>query len=83
VLRAARILRLRVPEDLSVVGFEDVDLADLVGPGLTTVSWGRGAVVDAAVGQLLAALDGSAQLGTLTIGPELVIRGTTTAPNHL
>lgn len=81
MLRAARSVGLSVPADLSVVGFEDLDLADLVGPGLTTVSWGRGAVVDAAVGQVLAAADDSAVLDTVTIDPQLVVRGTTAAPS--
>jgi DNA-binding LacI/PurR family transcriptional regulator len=74
-LRAARSLGLEVPRDLSVVGFEDVEFADLAGPGLTTVDWGRGAVVDAAVGQLLAAIDDDQPLRTVTIAPNLVVRG--------
>jgi len=37
ILQAARILGLRVPEDLSVVGFDDTDLATLATPLLTTV----------------------------------------------
>src|SRR5262249_10829342 len=35
VLEAARILGLRVPEELSVVGFDDIEIAAYV--GLTTV----------------------------------------------
>jgi DNA-binding LacI/PurR family transcriptional regulator len=37
VLRAARELGLRVPEDLSVVGFDDIDISEYTNPPLTTV----------------------------------------------
>jgi DNA-binding LacI/PurR family transcriptional regulator len=37
VLRAARELGLRIPEDLSVVGFDDIDMSQHVNPPLTTV----------------------------------------------
>jgi DNA-binding LacI/PurR family transcriptional regulator len=36
-MRAARQLELRIPDDLSVVGFDDIDLAAHVDPPLTTV----------------------------------------------
>ena len=36
-MRAARALGLRIPNDLSVVGFDDIDLAAHVDPPLTTV----------------------------------------------
>ncbi|NDL67285.1 LacI family DNA-binding transcriptional regulator [Anaerotalea alkaliphila] len=38
VIKAARNLGLRVPEDLSVTGFDDISLATLVEPNLTTVN---------------------------------------------
>ncbi len=37
VYEAARQLGLRIPEDLSVVGFDDVQTASFLGPALTTV----------------------------------------------
>jgi LacI family transcriptional regulator len=37
VLRAARERGVRVPEDLSVVGFDDVEAAEIVTPQLTTI----------------------------------------------
>ena len=36
-LRAARERGLRVPEDLSIVGFDDIEHATIVTPALTTV----------------------------------------------
>jgi len=80
VLRAAARMGLDVPGDLSVVGFEDVEFSDLAGPGLTTVAWGRTSIVDAAVGQLLAAVDEEVPLQTKSIAPQLVVRGTTAGP---
>jgi DNA-binding LacI/PurR family transcriptional regulator len=78
-LEAARELGLRVPEDLSVVGFDDIEIASYA--NLTTVrqplfeSGRRGAEL------LLAALDGQPLHPHVeTLGLELVVRGTTAPP---
>ena len=81
VLEAARILGLRVPEELSVVGYDDVEVAAHV--GLTTVrqplfdSGRRGAEL------LLRMLTGDEALGepqTEQLPVEVVVRSTTAAP---
>lgn len=37
VMEVAQALGLHIPNDLSVVGFDDIDLADCVSPSLTTM----------------------------------------------
>ena len=76
VLEAARDLGLRVPADLSIIGFDDIDVAEYL--GLTTVrqplfmSGQRG--VD-----LLLRIIGDENLGPQSevLPIELVMRGTT------
>ncbi|WP_069816751.1 LacI family DNA-binding transcriptional regulator [Streptomyces sp. TP-A0874] len=53
VLRAARELRIDVPGELAVAGFDDVKEAALTDPPLTTVASDRRAMADAAVGLVL------------------------------
>ena len=53
VLRAAIDSGVRIPDDLSVVGFDDVDLAAIVNPPLTTVRQPRYEVGQAAVEMLI------------------------------
>ena len=36
-MQAARSLGLRIPDDLSIVGFDDTSEAEFVTPGLTTI----------------------------------------------
>lgn len=76
-LRAARQLGLEVPDDVSVVGFDDVDLSDLVGPGLTTVNWGNGRASEIAVAMLADHVDDDRPMTTRVTPPRLVLRGTT------
>jgi LacI family transcriptional regulator/LacI family repressor for deo operon, udp, cdd, tsx, nupC, and nupG len=59
--RAARRLGVSIPSQLSVVGFNDVELARLLSPELTTVAIPAEAVAHAAVERLLWQLGGGAQ----------------------
>jgi DNA-binding LacI/PurR family transcriptional regulator len=73
-LRVARELKLRVPRDLSIVGFDDVPLAEHVHPPLTTIRQHPVAAGAAAAKLLLARLRGEAAPATALPAPELIQR---------
>jgi len=77
VYRAAADLGLSVPGDVSVVGFDDHQLAGLVAPGLTTMAWDEDAIVAAAVERLVALDGGGELLEPALFRPHLVVRGST------
>ncbi|MER3469524.1 MAG: DNA-binding transcriptional regulator CytR, partial [Thermoflexus sp.] len=57
-LKAARAAGLRVPEDLSVVGFDDILFAAYTEPPLTTVAQPKYEMGRTAMGLLLRLLEG-------------------------
>jgi LacI family repressor for deo operon, udp, cdd, tsx, nupC, and nupG len=73
---------LKLPADLSVVGFDDVPLAAHVAPALTTVrqdaeAWGRAAA------QTLLALARGEVVDDLSLAPsQLVVRSSSSSPGH-
>lgn len=56
--RAARSLGLSIPEDISVVGFNDIEMARIIHPELTTVAIPAETVATLAVEKLLGQLNG-------------------------
>jgi DNA-binding LacI/PurR family transcriptional regulator len=80
VIRAARRAGLRVPEDLSVVGYDDSPLIAYTDPPLTTVRQSVQAMSEAAVRALLDEIAGEpAPRGEFVFRPELVVRSSTGA----
>jgi LacI family transcriptional regulator, galactose operon repressor len=77
-IQAARVRGVRVPEDLSVVGFDDVELATIVSPALTTVRQPLAEMGRTAVSLLTRLLEGQ-RIETLHIelGTRLVVRDST------
>ncbi len=79
VLRGLRGRGVRVPEDVSVVGFDNIGAAELVTPGLTTVAAPLHAGGAAATRALLAMIDGApGATGSPVVLPvRLVVREST------
>ena len=81
-LRGARRLGLRVPRDLSIVGFDDDPSAAVAHPGLTTYAQPVEAMAQSAVAALLRGLETSEPaLGAILPG-RLVIRESTDRPKQ-
>ncbi len=81
-IRAARSRGLSVPDDLSVVGFDDSPLIAFTEPPLTTIRQPVTAIGHAAVDALVSEIRGTPMSRSeLLFHPELVVRGSThTAP---
>jgi len=77
-LRAIRRCGFQVPDDISVVGFDDILLAAFTEPPLTTVRLPRQELACKAFEALLTSLNDSKSPGVeYTVGTELVIREST------
>jgi DNA-binding LacI/PurR family transcriptional regulator len=81
VIRALHELGKRVPEDISVIGVDDIPLAEYCSPSLTTVAQPFGFIGERAVERLIAAIDDpQTPAETELIEPTLIVRSSTGAP---
>ena len=80
-IRAVRDAGMRVPEDISIVGFDDIQSAAYQIPGLTTVRQPLRKMGKIAAETLLRRINrpGVEQVKQITVEPELVVRETTRA----
>jgi DNA-binding LacI/PurR family transcriptional regulator len=76
-LKAFREKGLRVPEDISVVGFDDIQSAAFQNPGLTTVRQPLHEMGDIAARTLLARMKGEPPPPIITVRPLLIVREST------
>ena len=85
VMQAARELGMRIPQDLSVVGFDDVPLASETNPGLTTIRQPIAQQGQKAAEFLLSRIEKPTDVQEprkVMLDCELVVRGSTAAlPN--
>ncbi len=72
---------LRIPADVSLVGFDDIEMSGYLLPALTTIRQDKDALGQRAAEVLLALLRGREPPARLTLVPtELVVRGSTGPP---
>ena len=83
VLHAARARGLRIPDDLSVVGFDDSEQAAIVTPPLTTVRQPLAELGRMAVSVLLRVLEGQRHDAVrIQLATKLVVRESTAPPRR-
>lgn len=81
-IRALRESGLRVPQDVSVVGFDDIEGAAFHSPSLTTVRQPLRRMGEIAARTLLDRIEGAAEgPKQIAVDPELVVRESTAPPS--
>ncbi len=77
---AARDRGVRIPDELSVVGFDDMDFARVLHPPLTTVALDAQVLGATSFELLEARMSGKRTRERIVLPAELLVRGSTAAP---
>lgn len=80
---AARELELSIPDELSLIGYDDHPMSALLTPPLTSFSWDTERLVETAVEMVLAAIDGRRRRRRVVIEPVLRERSSTSRRHRL
>ncbi|MGB9593341.1 MAG: LacI family DNA-binding transcriptional regulator [Anaerolineae bacterium] len=81
-IRALKRMGIRVPDDISVVGYDDIPIVEYLDPPLTTIRQRKYDMGCMAMDMLLRLLNGAADVQDVTIEPTLVVRESTSAPKQ-
>ena len=83
-IRAAKEHGLKVPEDLSVVGFDDIQFAEYSDPPLTTIRQPRAEIGQRVMKLMVQLAQGKVPAGadTVILPHALMLRGSTRAPRR-
>ncbi len=79
---AARSRHVRIPDDVSIVGFDDLPTARWASPPLTTVRQPLAEMGTIAARTVLGLASGDAVMGALELATELIVRASTSAPRQ-
>lgn len=83
IISALQTIGYRVPADISVVGFDDLDIAQMIHPQLTTMQINRSAMSQVAVARLAARMEGDVGAPlSIHVGTRLIVRESTAAPSR-
>ena len=85
IMQAAFRAGIRIPEDLSIVGTDDIDIAAFTIPPLTTVSQHGEEMGGLAASLLFRMIDDSSQapdVADIPVAPSLIVRESTRAPTN-
>ena len=80
VMEAVARIGLKVPEEISIIGFDDIDISSNPYINLTTISQQKQKMASIALERLLSLIENPTSEehpAQVTIAPELIIRGTT------
>lgn len=81
-IRAFQEAGLRVPEDISVIGFDDIPAAEFNSPSLTTVRQPLRRMGEIAVEALIGRIEDDSEAGEIAVQPEIVPRESTGPAPH-
>lgn len=83
-LSAAHEVGVRVPQDMSLVGFDDIELARFTSPALTTIAQPKQRIGVVAVDMVLERIQGGrVRARQVILQPQLVVRNSTAGPGSL
>ncbi|HET6742423.1 MAG TPA: substrate-binding domain-containing protein, partial [Kribbella sp.] len=80
VYAAGRELGLRIPGDLSLLGYDDQPMSQLLTPPLSTFHWPLDELVAHVVSRVTSAVDTNRRVRRTTLTPTLIERGSVAAP---
>lgn len=80
-MKACHALGMRIPQDVGVIGCDDLPIASTTQPGLTTVHYPYGRMAEMSAQILIAELeDGASLIRNITVKPRIIQRDSTRKP---